>query len=380
MPVHRLVRQHQFGGDRVIGLAGREEPEHLELPRGEPARGAAAGPPLRLSTLARSGAAPSRPNAACGVELECRRRRRHRGRGRPGRGGPALGRPRREPRGLPACRALRRRPRAAVGRPRRGEPRPRRNRPRRRRAWSGSAYRSSSAAADRAAVTSPAASMISTWAGRSLARRRRTVVCATDRRIVAGCATIALRKPQQGPSRLRVMPPTGRFPVASRPRRAHPGAGQFRLTVQGGSGGVPVRRPGQPSRARSVSSRAAGQAPCCCRISARCTRHCPVNVTMSGCSAHQASSAAVHSRCPAQVGDLLAGVDHRAVEVAGDRRPHLARRRPRPSPRPAAPCPRAPGPLDEGSPVEVRAERQQVGVTDPCPDVGSAGGRGPGRS
>jgi hypothetical protein len=33
--VYCLVRQHQVGGDGVVGLAGREQPEHLQLARGK---------------------------------------------------------------------------------------------------------------------------------------------------------------------------------------------------------------------------------------------------------------------------------------------------------------------------------------------------------
>jgi len=43
---------------------------------------------------------------------------------------------------------------------------------------------------------------------------------------------------------------------------------------------------------------------------------------MSGCFAHQFPSAAVHSCARPKIRDLVAGIDHRAVQVAGNRRPH----------------------------------------------------------
>jgi hypothetical protein len=59
-------------------------------------------------------------------------------------------------------------------------------------------------------------------------------------------------------------------------------------------------------------------------ISARCTRHWPRKGTRSGWDAHQRVSAAVHCRAPAQVEDLLARLDHGAVDDPRDDRRHLA--------------------------------------------------------
>jgi hypothetical protein len=49
------------------------------------------------------------------------------------------------------------------------------------------------------------------------------------------------------------------------------------------------------SPARRASCSASSQAPRSCMISARCRRHVPVKLTMSGCCSHHVVSAAVHS-------------------------------------------------------------------------------------
>ena len=58
----------------------------------------------------------------------------------------------------------------------------------------------------------------------------------------------------------------------------------------------------------------------------RCTAHCPVNSTRPGCDCAPRVQGAVHSRHPAVVGDLLAALDHRAVDVTDEHRRELAGR------------------------------------------------------
>src|SRR5215218_4979261 len=38
VPFDRLLAQEQLGGDGLVRLAGRDQPDHLDLPRAEPGR------------------------------------------------------------------------------------------------------------------------------------------------------------------------------------------------------------------------------------------------------------------------------------------------------------------------------------------------------
>ena len=256
---------------------------------------------VSASTRARSGAAPSRAKTlARGVELE-------RGRVLVAERGAGPADQHVHPSGL--VRRFERAPRLLGPAQRdqraaRRHPRPARRprapvRPSRRAARPSSARRSprAPAAPSPAASTSPVASMISTCAGSSAARSGGSVASASTRRIAAAatlrlpCARRNSARPGCGSSPPRS--PCDRPPRPPRARRAGDGPRP------------PGRRPGgrrlrstasrQRSPARRASCSASGHAPWSCMISARCTRHVPVKLTMSGCCSHQRVSAAVHS-------------------------------------------------------------------------------------
>ena len=67
------------------------------------------------------------------------------------------------------------------------------------------------------------------------------------------------------------------------------------LLIERGSGRSAIGALGPLTSAASFGQ-ASGQAPCSCMISARCTRHIPVNATISGCCLPTLENAAVHSR------------------------------------------------------------------------------------
>ena len=110
-------------------------------------------------------------------------------------------------------------------------------------------------------------------------------------------------------------------------------------------------------------------------ISARCTRHRPVNATSSGCCAHHSRQRRGPLVGATDVEHLLAARDHAAVddarddrrELAGDRRDHrLVEQR--------EPVPHAPV-LHEHLALRVEREREQVGVAELLADLRGLRGR-----
>ena len=142
----------------------------------------------------------------------------------------------------------------------------------------------------------------------------------------AAASTLALGQPQQRQAGLRLAPHrlacAVRLLGRARTRRA---AGAARP-----AGRRPRRPPAAPggrrgrSQARRASSMASGQAPCSCMISARCTRHWPRYGHQVGLGRAPVAQRRRPLLRPAQVEDLLARLDHAAVDVPDD-----DRRRPR---------------------------------------------------
>jgi hypothetical protein len=96
-----------------------------------------------------------------------------------------------------------------------------------------------------------------------------------------------------------------------------------------------------------------------------------VKVIMSGCCPH-------HAGCPlvraAQIRQLLAGVDHGAVHVAGDRRPEFARDDRHHGLVQQGQTFLQPALLDQGAALEMQRKREEVSVADTTADVSCPSG------
>ena len=267
-------------GDGAVGLARRDEREHLDLARRQAAgRRRPRRPDRCIDSSARaSGAAPSCRNtcraasssiAAVSSSPSARQ------------ACPTSTRTRAASYGASSrCHAAPRPPqggergaRLALGE-QDGAVGPARHAPEQRRAEP-AGDRASSSAAARAAATSPAASAISTYAASSRGRPRGPCLVdhAPHRRDRRGRPGPAPAAAAPGPAAAGA--PAG-WPsdTPPRPRRLAAQPVQLGLLVDGcpaaGSGGGRDSR----SHARPASSSASGQAPCSCMISARWTRHC----------------------------------------------------------------------------------------------------------
>ena len=177
--------------------------------------------------------------------------------------------------------------------------------------------------------TSSAASMISTYAGSNRDRATRSLGARPPR----GGSPPQRHRPVPGPGaavpgRAAAPGPTGSpRGTPPRPARTRRGAGAARPAGRRRRRPPAGRAVEEPlTRApRRLASRL-GHAPCSCMISARWTRHCPLNGTRSGWDVAPVGQRRRPLLRPAQIEDLLACLDHAAVDEPGDDLGHLVGR------------------------------------------------------
>ena len=250
VPGHRLLAEEQLGGDRRLAIpVATSRSTWISRPvRGPPSGGPRAGGralhPRPVRERRRAAGTPTVPRPAPSP-----RRRRHRARDRPVPSGPG----RAPPRTARRARARPSTPGAAPPGPPAASPSPRRTAPvacaataRSSGAPRSAAIRHSSSAPARAAARSPAASMISTWAGSS-ADPAHPVAGLVDDAANRGLARLRRRPGPAAatPARAAAPDPAG-WPRgrAARPRRTRRAAGTARPA---GRTPRPIRRVAGPA-------------------------------------------------------------------------------------------------------------------------------------
>ena len=324
---HRLLADHQLGGDRPVGHPGRHQAQHLQLPSAQP--GLVGGSTARRWLHRRE--VGQRPelleDAGGGVELE---RRAvfvaELSAGEADRDADA----RRLVRSV-QVRAMSPTPAAARRAPlgrrlRRAGPAPSR----------GPTSRSRSGACS--SVSMATSSSLAAPRGIDVAGRQHDLDVGRQqwgpRHEVGGLVErrggSPMRRPPAdlAPAAASPGPVAGRVPSrsppgsassasAKSPRSRRNSATRYHALPMAGWPGRARRAARRPARASSI---ALVHAPSSCRISARCTRHWPRYGTRSGCESHHRESAAVHSLRATDIERELAHLDHRAIGQPGDDR------------------------------------------------------------
>ena len=209
----RALADHELVGDPAVGVPGGDEPQHLELARGQPA---GCGSRRARRSARRRATAPSSRTRAGPPRVRARRPPRRRARGRPGRSAHASAPPRTAPSSSHACQARRSAPSAPWAHRGRGRPRP--APARRRPEHAGLTARGDlrSSRSRRGPRDVAGGSMIS-HCRQQPHPGGRAVILAEDAPIAAAATRRALREPQQRQPGLRIAPALARRAICAPP-------------------------------------------------------------------------------------------------------------------------------------------------------------------